>query len=127
MGDRANVYVKMQYGEGGVYLYSHWGGYALPQTLQTALQRHERWDDDAYLTRIIFCQMVKGDEDGETGFGISAALCDNEHPIIHVDPAAGTVSFRPEDEIADEPSGCSWTFQEFCDLSEEELHKHWTG
>ena len=65
MGDRGNIIVD------GVYLYSHWTGSKLPETLKSALNRKLRWDDSSYLTRMIFCEMVKDDIDGEIGFGIS--------------------------------------------------------
>jgi hypothetical protein len=86
MGDRANVYVKDQFIEGiGVYLYTHWGGYELPAIVQKSLHStagRNRWHDSGYLARIIFGEMVKGCEDSETGFGISARMMDNGYPII---------------------------------------------
>ena len=106
MGDRANVFVKEQYGrEGGVYLYTHWGGTDLPETVQGAMKKKERWDDGSYLARIIFCQMVKGHENGETGFGISATLGDGDDRILVIDCDKQTVSIKDH----------SWTFQEFID------------
>jgi hypothetical protein len=83
MGDRANVLVKD--GKSKVYLYTHWAGTELPATLQTALKRQWRWDDGYYLCRIIFCQMVKGHEDDETGFGISSIVGDGADRIVTVD------------------------------------------
>jgi hypothetical protein len=86
MGDRGNVYVMD--GEVGVYLYSHWTGSELPGIVATALASpagRNRWTDGQYLARIIFDHMTGG-ERRETGFGISARLGDNEHPIIVVDP-----------------------------------------
>lgn len=86
MGDRANVYIKGYKGEPGVYLYTHWSGTDLPETVQRALARQERWDDHAYLARIVFCEMVKGFEADETGFGISAGICDGGGRILVLDP-----------------------------------------
>ena len=84
MGDRVNVQIV----DGGkrVNLYSHWGGSDMPETVRVALAKRQRWTDGAYLARIIFCTMIAGDVDGETGFGISPpdALPDNEHPLIIV-------------------------------------------
>jgi hypothetical protein len=83
MGDRANVVVETC-GE-RVFLYTHWQGSSLPLTLQAALKRGQgRWDDPAYLARIIFCEMVAGQEKETTGFGISASICDNEWPLLIV-------------------------------------------
>jgi hypothetical protein len=78
MGDRANVKIA------GVHLYTHWGGSALPFVVRDSLKKKWRWEDETYLARIIFCDMIRGQEDGETGFGISAQMCDNEHPILHI-------------------------------------------
>lgn len=90
MGDRAQVAIKQ--GAKTVYLYTHWGGSELPSVVRAALARQQRWDDPEYLTRIIFCQMVKRDVDAETGFGIGTQLHDdNEHPLITVDPDKQTI------------------------------------
>ena len=108
MGDRANVKVLdcRDRGEGrGVYLYSHWGGSTLPQTLAMALDRgRSRWDDDAYLARIIFSQMVEGDENGLTGFGISTSVGDGADRVLIVDCFRGTVL---------DYDGLLWKFQDF--------------
>ena len=112
MGDRGNVFVVEQYSseakvEGapprGIYLYTHWSGSDLPATVAAALQRgRDRWDDGAYLTRIIFDEMTGGDR-GTTGFGIALSPPDNEHPIITVDPRNMTV----------ERDGKTWSMADF--------------
>lgn len=97
MGDRGNVYVH-DGDKPGVYLYTHWAGSELAETVQTALRKRWRWDDAAYLARIIFCEMVKESPMDETGYGISTGICDNEHPIIDVDTEAQKVrAWWPED------------------------------
>lgn len=75
MGDRANVVVVQHGGKkgartGGVFLYTHWGGSELGRTLRDALARAggkgraategNRWDDEPYLVRIIFSEMLFG-------------------------------------------------------------------
>lgn len=91
MGDRANVYVK-DFNEGsGTYLYSHWGGTELPQIVQTVLAKRARWDDNPYLARMIFCEMVKDEVDGETGYGISASVGDGDSRVLVVDPNTQTL------------------------------------
>ena len=93
MGDRGNIVIKQDGGKGEIYLYSHWGGEELPKTLRAALVRGKGcWDDSPYLARIIFCEMVKGHEMSETGFGISTYECDNEHDLLIVDPDKQTVT-----------------------------------
>lgn len=72
MGDRATVYVH-EGDQPGVYLYTHWEGYELPDTVRIALARgRDRWNDMPYLARIIFDQMVGDQQMETTGFGIMA-------------------------------------------------------
>jgi hypothetical protein len=83
MGDRANVLVKS--GKNHVYLYTHWSGYNLPQIVQSAMKRGKnRWDDSQYLTRIIFCEMIKDSVMDETGYGISSEVGDGDNRIVTV-------------------------------------------
>lgn len=121
MGDRANVYCVEEGSKGskGLYLYTHWAGSELPEAIQTALAKRWRWNDGAYLNRIIFDVMCP--EVGETGFGISLHRCDNEHAIIVVDCDKQTVGYANEGE---EPK-CfvvSWTFEEFIKLTKKQLY-----
>lgn len=67
-----------------IFYYTHWYGYSMPERLQNALERKERWDDDSYLARIIFCELVKGNETGSTGFGISPYEMENEYGLITI-------------------------------------------
>lgn len=102
MGDRRNVIVKDRSGGVGVALYTHWGGTELPAVLRKALARKQRWTDGAYLARIIFSEMIRGDLDGETGYGISAGddLCegDDERDIV-VDVRSGAVKIGAEKAV----------------------------
>jgi len=122
MGDRANILIKQttesktpQY----VFLYSHWGGSELPATLQTALKRRVRWDDEAYLARIIFDEMTDGDHGEETGFGITTQLTDNEYPLIIVDCETQRIEFHKHVRDRAQPIGpelARYTFEEYCAL-----------
>ena len=120
MGDRANciVHQNSYQDTGPVWLYTHWGGYGLLVTVQAALAKKWRWDDDAYLARIIFDQMTKGSHGKETGYGISTAPCDNEHDYVVVDPKAQEV--RLEDPDTRKPK-LSWSFKEFIDADLSEV------
>jgi len=92
MGDRGQIIVR--HGEGpAVFLYSHWTGHRLPHQVQVALERGglNRANDAPYLARIIFSRLIRGDVDGETGFGISSESCDWEHPAIVLDTFTQTV------------------------------------
>jgi len=96
MGDRGNIVIRDQGGE--VFFYTHWGGRNRKETLREALAKQLRWDDGAYLARIIFCAMVKGQEDEETGFGISTYMCDNSYPLLVVDVDEQNVYERDPDD-----------------------------
>lgn len=94
MGDRANVFVKEHGSEEGVYLYTHWSGHVLPETVLAALVRGEdRWNDGPYLARIVFCEMVKGAEMELPGYGISATCGDGDNRIICLDPDDERIGF----------------------------------
>lgn len=96
MGDRANIVIRQQ--DQAIYLYSHWGGEDMPDTLARALiHGQSRWNDETYLARIIFNAMTAGDETSTTGFGIGVYPSDNGHPFLVVDSERGTVSVHPED------------------------------
>src|SRR5205809_5145857 len=103
MGDRANV--QLIDGKSEVFLYTHWGGTRLPQVVQIALARRQRWDDGQYLARIIFSEMVDGDK-GETGYGISSVVGDGDDRIITVNVDRQTVSFNT----------FTYTFEKFVSL-----------
>jgi len=105
MGDRANivVYERLAAREAhdarrdeAVFLYSHWGGAGLPEVLRSALQRKMRWEDASYLARIIFCEMVRGYEREETGFGIGVSRPDNDRDFLVVDVTRQVVVQFPE-------------------------------
>ena len=69
MGDRAMVEIKTE--DGSLYVYSHWGGFEMPQlAIEAVLDAKPRWDDDSYATRIIVDQLTKTSRDQETGAGL---------------------------------------------------------
>lgn len=97
MGNRSNIclqdYTNGQKGE--IYLYSHWDGEDLPIILKRALIKgRDRWNDEPYLARIIFSEMIKDDVDGTTGYGLSSYLTDNEHNIIYVNMTDNIVTIE---------------------------------
>lgn len=134
MGDRANIIIELplEYADepkyGDVYLYTHWGGSALPKTLQESLKSSRakaRYNDEAYLARIIFCDLVAGNEKGETGFGLSLRPCDNSYPYLRVNPEKQTVTvdYDPVRQDHHHPNR-TYTFKEFTaipDISWEDL------
>lgn len=125
MGSRANVFVMDGTPTSGVYLYTHNGGYDLPSVVQAALRRARNcWDDAQYLTRVIFCEMVREDVEGTGGYGISARIGDNSYPIIVVDTSSGMIGFATEPGMRESPQPYpekKLTFEEFINASIEDL------
>ncbi len=116
MGDRANIVVRQNRWEESppIYLYTHWCGHGLWETLQTALAKRWRWDDQAYLTRVIFNEM-QSDDRGETGYGISTEPPDNSYPYLVVDVKEQRVFVTKAPDIEDFEEK-SFTFEEFIAL-----------
>lgn len=121
MGDRGNIVVLSDLVEGkerqAVYLYTHWGGSEIKNTLKEVLSRKQRWDDMPYLTRIIFQEMI-GEDDGEAGFGIQTYLGDNEYPLLVVDTINQKVWEAEESDLMIPLH--VWTFSEFAKANFEE-------
>jgi len=123
MGDRANIAIVQDHGPGRVYLYGHWSGYDMPNIVQKALAKHWRWEDDAYLARVVFDVLTEGSHGQETGFGISTSICDNEHPIIVLDPKTQTVWLE---DRQGKSNGQSWSFEAVAQ-SDETFEKAYEG
>src|SRR5688500_11352391 len=119
MGERGNVFFADQVDGNelrGMYFYTHFGGEGLPFVVKAALERGKsRWSDSAYLARIVFCEFVEGDVRGETGYGLSTVLCDNEHTIVRINAMQERVSFHEEGSEANaaDAGTASWSFEEF--------------
>lgn len=90
MGDRSNI-VVVQPDNSRIFLYGHWMGDDNYRVAGQTLSTGGRNTDHAYLTRMLFSKMIAHDIDGETGFGISNTMCDNEYPIVVIDPQKQTV------------------------------------
>lgn len=112
MGDRANcIVLQNNFGGQPVWLYTHWGGGELLELVQAAIKKRERWNDDSYLTRIIFDTMSAGQQGETTGFGITTLETDNGHDFVVVDPEKQEV--RIED-CEDRTVRLTWSFEDFC-------------
>ena len=69
--------------EAPVVLYTHWGAKRMMGNLISALERKERWSDPPYLSRIIFCEMIAGNYNSTTGYGIQTHNAgDTEEEIV---------------------------------------------
>lgn len=100
--------------EAGVYLYTHWGGSELPQILASAMLRgKDRWDDESYLARIIFSEMVQGAEMETTGYGIATYEMDKNHETIFVDVANQEIRHGQ----------LKYTFTEFVEAASKEARR----
>ena len=68
MGERNCIYLEND----GIYFYSHWDTKEdLMKIVKSALKRgKQRWDDRAYLNRIIFSELIKNEIMELTGYGI---------------------------------------------------------
>lgn len=89
MGDRSNIVIKQHDGT-RVWLYGHWMGEDSINVVRDTLAQRERWNDAPYLARMLFDRMTQG-HTGSTGYGISTYMCDNEYPVIVLDPETQTV------------------------------------
>ena len=119
MGDRGNIILRFLGTENSkpvdIFLYTHWRGYALPHIVQRALTKRERWDDPAYLARIIFCELMPASQHGDsTGFGIAPYPCDNQYDYMRLDMDERTVEQVSVGNT--EVVRGHWTFEEFCTL-----------
>ena len=87
MGDRSNIVIQEHTGN-RIYLYGHWMGEDAIKIVADVLSQRERWNDAPYLARMLFNKMTEASpNDSSTGYGISTYLCDNEYPIIVIEPA----------------------------------------
>lgn len=87
MGDRSNIAIKYSTGD-TVYLYGHWMGEDNEKIVEDALVHSGRVEDESYFARVLFSRMIGDnaiDWHGETGYGISPYMVDNEYPIVWVD------------------------------------------
>jgi hypothetical protein len=85
MGDRANFGFRQSDGN-IIYLYGHWAGEGMMNTLAEAIAKaRPRWNDESYATRICISQIIGNEWQEETGWGISTSIGDNEHSIPIVD------------------------------------------
>ena len=89
MGDRAIAEIKME--DGSLYVYTHWGGSALPDAAKKAIMfAKSRWSDEPYAVRIIVDQLTKDSRDELTGSGlmlkpIAEDEYNHNHPSVIID------------------------------------------
>ena len=92
-GDRAHIILTNGYNtpdKTSIFLYTHWEGYRLHEILGAALKRGEsRWDDPAYLSRIIASELFReSDINGTTGAGLGTTMMEgssNNDLVVDLD------------------------------------------
>jgi hypothetical protein len=122
MGDRANVaFISTIEGAedktGTIYLYTHWNGTALPQTVRDSLaskRGRARWNDETYLCRIILSDMMKTQDcpthpimEAETGYGVGLSMPDGQERVLTVNCKTQRVRIGRK----------SWSFADYSTLS----------
>lgn len=126
MGDRSQV--KFKQAAGAIWLYGHWAGPELAQTIQTAFKDVEggRWNDEAYTTRFLIGKAIAEHVNDTTGFGISTERMDNEYNVLEVDFPAQKVRLLSREGYHDEKFDWDknakvlqvFTFKEFAALKQ---------
>jgi hypothetical protein len=97
MGDRATFVIEQENGQ-SIYLYSHWGGEGMMDTVAYGLNiARPRWGDEGYATRIFISQIIANDWKDEAGYGITTYFCDSEHSVPVINFTKGTVRLIPHD------------------------------
>jgi hypothetical protein len=124
MGDKANIVIESDKANiviesdkemfpHPVFFYTHWSGSTIKDTLQAALAHKRWWDDPQYLARIIFCELVKNQPHGTTGYGISTRIGNGSHKLLCVNMEENKVRERNSTEDINAAVLHEWTFEEF--------------
>jgi len=96
MGDRGQVEITGMHGsDASIYLYTHWGASELEHTVANALARGtSRWNDDEYLNRIIFSEMIQNELMDETGYGIGLGVHGDVYKLVVVNYSDNTIGIK---------------------------------
>lgn len=98
MGDRATFVIEQTEDTEPIFIYGHYAGYEMMNTLAQALNHAKvRIDmgDPWYATRMIFGYMTSDDTLGEYGWGLSTTFLDSEHSVPVVNLYDKTVRLLP--------------------------------
>jgi len=95
VGDRATFVFEQEDGN-AIYLYGHWAGEGMLNTLATAIETaRPRWNDESYATRIAVSTIIDNEWKQETGWGLTTYFCDSEHSVPVVSFKTQTVRLLP--------------------------------
>jgi hypothetical protein len=98
MGDRATFVIEQSEDTEPIFIYGHWAGDGMMNTLASALDHAKvriDMDDPWYATRMIFGFMIQDDPLGEYGWGLSTTFLDSEHSVPVVNLTNKTVRLLP--------------------------------
>jgi len=128
MGNHANIYIQdsTDPSDPGVTLYTHWDKDEIAQDLQQVLSRKQRWNHPTCLVRMIFSQMIRGNETSGMGYGIQGGLHQRNEPTIIVDTGKQTVSFVLGSDHPDKEA-YTWSFGQFIQLHTDAVDVHWNN
>ena len=101
-----------------VVLYTHWGAKEMEDDLRDVLSRKKRWNDPAYLSRMIFSRMIRNDIDGELNYGILTDNIGDAEAEIIVDCNRQEVIVKGWD------GNDTYTFDDFIDPDELNTKPH---
>lgn len=120
MNIKGNICVQERFG-GRIYLYTHTHGFDTFDILKAALIKGKsKWNDEQYLTRIIFCELIKRDLNGISNYGISSFVAENDLPIFVVDVYNSNILLEDGRCLSTcLYPGVIWDFKEFISLKED--------
>lgn len=98
MGDRATFVIEQSEDTEPIFIYGHWAGDGMMDTLAKALDHAKvriEMGDPWYATRMIFGFMIQDDPLGEYGWGLSTTFLDSDHSVPVVNLSNKTVRLIP--------------------------------
>ena len=112
----ARTQVKIIHGKKAVYLYSHYDSGEILGIVQKGLKKGvSRWTDHEYLSRILFCEMIKDDVEGLLGYGIGVSKHGDLDNMVTIDPTKQTISFQADKWDKNQASFKDLSFKTFCE------------
>ena len=117
MGSRGNIILEEDDCP-PIYFYTHWKSDYLPEIVHKAISRKSRWDDPQYFARIVFGELIRGNENEETGFGISTYIGDGGDSIIGINMSKQYINIK----------GHELSFESVCsDKGLEVMNNYWNS
>lgn len=119
MSTRAQVQLLCPHNKTSIFLYQHYDGDRLYNTVKKSIARSKpRWDDEEYLARIIFSDMIKDNLTDLDDYGISTAKHGDIEYLVVVNTLIHDVT---EYRIVDEDDCIITRSERFNDIWEQSL------